>query len=264
MNKLAEILQYKEKEILVLRQKSIVPKPKPVKERYLFQKKLTTSSKPFIIAEVKRKSPSQGDMAMDMDPVALALEYREAGVDAISVLTDEHFFGGSFEFLCEIKKATGLPVLCKDFILDEVQVNMASACGADMVLLIAEAFAERERMRELYEYASSLGMDVLVEVHERDNIRAIQEMDFPIVGVNNRDLKTLTEDYHHSLEVVHLLPQTAWKFSLSALSTTQAVREIMAAGYDGILVGTSLVKNPHRKDQIGEWKRLSQTNTLPA
>ncbi|NPV39194.1 MAG: indole-3-glycerol-phosphate synthase [Brevinematales bacterium] len=256
MNKLAEILEHKREEIKRLRRESLSLSLKRDEERFLFQKAMARAQKPFLIAEVKRKSPSQGDIAMEKDPVGLALAYKEGGADGLSVLTDERFFGGSFAFLREIKEATGLPVLCKDFIIDEVQIDMAFVCGADMILLIAEAFSGLTRLRELYTYASSLGMDVLVEVHDRANIRAIRNMGFPIVGVNNRDLRTLEEDYHYSLSVVQDLPAEAKKLSLSAIATTEAVEELAKAGYDGVLVGTSLAKHPRPQDLLAEWKKL--------
>ncbi|MFN4217211.1 MAG: indole-3-glycerol phosphate synthase TrpC [Brevinematales bacterium] len=257
MNKLAEILEYKKEEIKLLRRESLHLSPRPREKKFLFQKAMASAQRPFLIAEVKRKSPSQGDIAMQRDPVDLALAYKEGKADALSVLTDEHFFGGSFAFLREIKEVTGLLILCKDFIIDEVQIDMAFACGADMILLIAEAFSDFARLRELYAYAYSLGMDVLVEVHDRENILAIQKMNFPIVGVNNRDLRTLEEDYHYSLAVIHDLPAEAKKLSLSGIATTEAVRELGEAGYDGLLIGTSLAKHPRPQDLLAEWKKVS-------
>ncbi len=258
MNILEEILDYKKKEVKSLRQLAIQPRIKKPSEAFLFQRRLAEATGVFVIAEVKRKSPSQGPMAMDTNPISLAMEYREGGADGISVLTDEHFFGGSFAFLQEIKEATGLPVLCKDFIIDERQIDRASAHGADMILLIAEAFDHLERLHELFGYAQNLGLDVLVEVHDPENILAIQDKNYPIVGINNRDLRTLEEDWHHSLRMAPNLPQKSYKLSLSAFSQTEEVSAIIQAGYDGILVGTALVKNPKRVSLLKEWKSLSK------
>ncbi|URA10110.1 indole-3-glycerol phosphate synthase TrpC [Thermospira aquatica] len=258
MNILKEILEYKKKEIENFRQMAIRPLAKKTSEGFLFQNKLSETRGIFVIAEVKRKSPSQGAMAMESDPISIALEYKEGGADAISVLTDEHFFGGSFAFLQEIKETTGLPVLCKDFIIDESQIDMASFYKADMILLIAEAFDHLERLDELFDYARSLGLDVLVEVHDPNNILALRDKNYPIIGINNRDLRTLKEDWQYSLQVAELLPKESYKLSLSAFSQTDEITHVIDAGYDGILVGTTLVKNPHRISLLREWKSLSK------
>lgn len=252
---LQEILDYKQGEVKYFRRYPVAFSAKKRDEQFLFRQCLQRSSF-FLIAEIKRKSPSQGEMAMERDPVELALEYKEAGADALSVLTDERYFGGSFEFLEAIKVSTGLPVLCKDFIIDEVQIERALAAGADMILLIVEVFSNKERLWELASYASSLGMDILFEVHERENIDFLHDYVCHIVGVNNRNLRTLEENYTHSLEVYEKLPSRVKKISLSAFSSAQQVQEVARKGYDGILVGTSLVRNPQRKHILVEWKAV--------
>ena len=256
MDKLAEILVNKQFEIARFRAEGIKPLPREEKKRFLVRKKLEETETVFVIAEVKRKSPSRGEMAMEMDPVELALEYKEGGADMISVLTDERYFGGSFDFLREVKEATGLPILCKDFILDEVQIERAAFFGADMVLLIAEALPNTERLCELYQFATSLGLDVLVEVHERENALRIARCEPLIIGVNNRNLRTLTEDWQHSREMVDVLPKQAYRFSLSAISRKEQIECLVEWGYDGILVGTSLVTNPARKECLAQWKEI--------
>ena len=194
-----------------------------------------------IIAEVKKASPSKGLIREDFDPVAIAVEYERAGADAISVLTDQKFFMGKLEFLADIRKHVSLPILRKDFIVDAYQVYEARANGADAVLLISEILSTRE-MRELLDVAHSLGMQALVESHDREHLEAALETDARLIGINNRDLATFDVDLATTEELGKLVPADRVLVGESGISTAADVARLAAAGVKAILVGETLIR----------------------
>ena len=208
-----------------------------------------------IMAEVKRRSPSAGVLVEKFDPAAIARAYQAAGADAVSCLTDREFFGGSLDHLGDVRAAVSLPVLRKDFLVDAAQVYESRAAGADGILLIAEALAAAA-MRDLARLAADLGMDVLAEAHGEAALEAAIASGAPLVGINNRDLKT----FQVRLDTTERLAgrvRAAGRVlvSESGIRTADDVRRLVAAGADAILVGEGLLRAPDLAAAIGAFKR---------
>jgi indole-3-glycerol phosphate synthase len=195
-----------------------------------------------IIAEFKRASPSKGAIRGDASPVEVARWYEAGGAAAVSVLTEEDFFRGSLRDLTEVKAATRLPVLRKDFIFDEYQVYEAAAAGADALLLIVAALEDRElaRLRRLAE--EELGMDVLVEVHTTEEMRRADASGARIIGINNRDLRSFRVTLETSIELARLAPARALLVSESGIATHEDVRRLRECGFAAFLVGETLMR----------------------
>ncbi len=202
-----------------------------------------------VIAEVKRKSPSAGVIREDFDPVRVARQYAANGASAISCLTDEADFGGRLEFIHQIRDAVKLPVLRKDFIIDRYQLWEARAAGADAVLLIAEALPERDII-DFQILATELGMTVLLEVHDVENLlRAINIVGFPhpsysLLGINNRDLRTMETKLEHSMRLAELVEDTSVLVSESGIRTPVDLGRLRAHGIHIVLVGEHLMRQP--------------------
>lgn len=189
-----------------------------------------------VIAECKRRSPSRGVLRDAYDPVAVATSYDAAGAAAISVLTEPTFFDGSLEHLMAVRRTVDVPLLRKDFIVAEYQLLEARACGADAVLLIVSAL-KQSVLEHLYARASELGLDVLVEVHDADELDRALAIGATVVGVNNRNLRTLTVDVHASDALVERIPGGVVAVSESGLRTAADLRRLSALGYRAFLVG---------------------------
>lgn len=196
-----------------------------------------------LIAELKKASPSRGVLRPDFDVPALARQYAEGGAQALSVLTDETFFQGALGNLALAKDATRLPVLRKDFILDEWQVWEAREAGADAVLLIV-ALLPLGRLRELQDLAHQLGMAALVEVHDERELDIARAAECPLVGVNNRDLQTFAVDPATTLRLLPRYPSGATAVSESGIRTRRDVERMRDAGVHAVLVGESLITKP--------------------
>ena len=197
--------------------------------------------KPGIIAEFKRKSPSRGLIHPDADPVVVAKAYEEAGVSAMSILTDQTFFGGNLMDLKRVREACPrLVLLRKDFIVDPYQLHEASAYGADMILLIA-AVLERREVEELALEAASLGLNTLLEVHHKGELEKYHK-EIKFVGVNNRDLKTFKVDTLRSMELIGAFPPGVVPVSESGLSDPEEIRKLRTAGYNLFLMGENFMK----------------------
>jgi len=196
---------------------------------------------PALIAEVKRASPSKGDLGMHIDPLDLARIYQQNGASAISVLTDEPYFKGSLEFLKVIKNfEIGLPVLRKDFIFDPYQIYESRAAGADAVLLIV-AGLDPKLLIDLHTLIMELGMTPLVEIHEESELGLALECDPVLIGVNNRDLRNFSVDLTTTLQLRKNIPQEICLVSESGIHSAKDVRKLADAGVDAILVGEALV-----------------------
>lgn len=202
-----------------------------------------------LIAEVKKASPSAGVIAASFDPVAIATEYEAAGAHAVSVLTDEQFFQGSLAYLTRIRAAIALPVLRKDFILHEVQLYEASVAGADAVLLIVAAL-EQDRLEALYREAELLQLDVLVEVHTREELDRALEIGPRMIGINNRNLATFEVDLKTTEELSEEVPDDVVLISESGLKTQADSARVHAVGCNGILVGESLMRTGNIAQQV--------------
>lgn len=201
------------------------------------------SSRPAIIAEVKKASPSRGLLTPSFDPAALAAAYEVGGAAALSVLTDREYFQGSLDDLGAARRAARLPVLRKDFVLDETQIAEAFTAGADAVLLIA-AILDSGALRRLREFAETLALDVLVEAHDEAELDRAIESGATILGVNNRDLHTFGVSLETSLRLARRMPAGVLAVSESGIRTRDDVQRLLDAGYSAFLVGEHLMQSP--------------------
>jgi len=193
-----------------------------------------------LIAEVKKASPSRGVIREDFDPVAIATEYQQHGAACISVLTDQRYFQGSFDYLRRVRQAVDIPVLCKEFILNHYQLLQARSVGADAVLLIAECLDDKE-LTDLHDQSLDLGMTPLVEFYETDNLQRVLAAGAKLVGINNRNLKTFKTDLSHTVDLRPHIPDDCVVVGESGIRTRADVEMLGRAGVQAILVGESLV-----------------------
>lgn len=207
-------------------------------------------NRPAIIAEFKRASPSKGAIAT-ADPAEVAREYERGGAAALSVLTDEEFFSGSMDDLASARGASSLPVLRKDFTIDEYHVAEAAAYCADAVLLIAAIF-EKGRLRALREYAARLGLTALVEVHDENDLRSALDAGADVIGVNNRSLRTFETSIETSLRLAKLIPPNVVKVAESGIRSVKEVRALREAGYNAFLIGEHLMRSRDRTAAVRE------------
>lgn len=209
-----------------------------------------------VIAEVKKGSPSAGIIAADFDPVAIARDYEAAGADAISVLTDEKYFQGHLSFLSQIREAVGIPLLRKDFMIHEVQIHEAVVAGADAILLIVAALSQDDLLH-LLDVAHRYPLDVLVEVHDREEMERALDTPARIIGINNRNLKT----FQVSLETTESLSEEVGPdqilVSESGIVSGRDARLVHDWGADAILVGEALMRAPDKAARIAEYKGLA-------
>ena len=196
-----------------------------------------------LLAEVKRRSPSAGDIRPGADPVEIARAYVDGGAAALSVLTDRDYFGGDLEFLRAVRGAVPVPVIRKDFLIHPVQVWEARAAGADAVLLIVRIL-EQSLLQELHGLARELGMDALVEAHTGDELDRALAAGATLVGVNNRDLDTFVTDLDLCVRLAPRVPSDVVYVGESGIRTAADVDTLGAAGIDAILVGESLMRQP--------------------
>jgi indole-3-glycerol phosphate synthase len=194
-----------------------------------------------VIAEFKRRSPSKGDLAPGLDPALTAKAYASGGASCLSVLTDQRYFGGTVEDLVKARDACELPVIRKDFTIDEVQIYESRALGADAVLLIVAALPERSLLADLHELAVSLGMAVLVEAHDAAELQRALAVGARIVGVNARNLGTFAEDLGVGERLAARLPADVVAVAESAIRSVDDAARMAGAGFDAVLVGEMLV-----------------------
>lgn len=194
-----------------------------------------------IIAEVKRRSPSKGVIRENFDPLAIARNYTANGAAALSVLTEEDFFAGSLEYLRAIRQETRLPLLRKDFIFDEYQIYEACHVGANAILLIA-AMLDGKQFNDLLQAAYGLGLDVLVEVHDRAELDLVMPFDVRLLGINNRNLRTFVTTLDTSLELAQDLPQSITLVSESGIRTRADIDRLRAAGFHAFLIGEEFMR----------------------
>ena len=252
-NILARILETKRKEVAALRSATALDELKrraaDAAPAQNFFKAMTRKPRRMLnlIAEVKRASPSAGMIRPDFDAVAIARQYADAGADAISVLTDEEYFRGSIDYLRQIREAVDVPLLRKDFIIDEAQVYEARAAGADAILLIAAAL-DAAQMIDLMILATEMRMTCLVEIHGADELLQVRSMvGFPmksygLLGINNRDLTTFHVDLNTTIRLAELAEGVPI-ISESGIKTRRDVERLRAAGVRGLLVGETLMRS---------------------
>ena len=204
-----------------------------------------------LIAEIKRASPSLGMIKEDIDLCRIACEYQTGGACAISVLTEAHFFRGDLSYLHRVKKETALPVLQKDFILDPFQIYEGRVSGADAVLLIA-SLLDRKQLKEFVDLTQKLHMVPLVEIHNEDDLGKTSSLNLPLVGINNRDLRTFEVDLRTTLRLKREIPPETGVISESGIKSYKDVKLLKEAGVNGILVGEILMRSPDPASKIRE------------
>jgi len=228
----------------------------------------TAKSRPAVIAEVKKASPSKGVIREDFDPIAIAQSYTSSGATCLSVLTDKKFFQGDFEYLKQIRAVTDLPLLCKDFIIYPYQMYYARAHGADAVLLIAAILSDKD-LQYFLKIAATLGMTALVEVHtleELDRVLALEGVN--LVGINNRDLQTFSVDLQTTCQLLGdrrtaLQTRDILLVSESGLFTAEDLATVAIAGADAVLIGESFMRQPDPGAALAALLTDVQAQTTP-
>ncbi|WP_031547357.1 indole-3-glycerol phosphate synthase TrpC [Salinicoccus luteus] len=235
---LEEIISHKRIEIQSLGAQQIIRSRKPVS----FRERIESSGTMAVIGEVKRASPSRGDINISIKPEGQAAKYVSGGVDAISVLTDENYFKGSMRDLEAVKCAVGVPVLNKDFIIDERQIDRAYLYGADVILLIVAALDDGT-LKRLYDYAGTYGLEAIVEVHTEEEMERALAIAPELIGVNNRDLKTFEVDIANTERLLAKYGDASTHFIAESGIKTEADAERMRdAGASALLVGETLMR----------------------
>jgi len=204
-----------------------------------------------IIAEVKRKSPSKGELVADFDPVRIASVYTENGAAAISILTDVEFFGGDKAYISAIKKTVGIPLLRKDFVINPYQIYETRLIGADAILLITAILTEKQ-LSEFIHLSETLGLAPLVDVHDRADLEKALACGAKIIGINNRDLKTFVTDVKTSMDLIALMPKDKIVVSESGISTAADMKYLSDLGVDAVLVGEVLMRAESISEKINE------------
>ncbi len=212
-------------------------------------KSLTASSEISIIAEIKRRSPSKGDLNINLDPVRMATIYQEAGAVAISVLTEENFFGGSVDDLTQARASVDIPILRKDFILDEYQIWDSRKIGADAILLIAAILTDDE-LKKLYDIAMIAGLEVLLEVHSESELERALLLDPKIIGINNRNLDNFTVSLQTTADLAKMIGDEIAIISESGIHNSADMIFVQKHGVSAALVGESIVTSNDPAQQI--------------
>ncbi|MFL5762755.1 MAG: indole-3-glycerol phosphate synthase TrpC [Bacteroidia bacterium] len=261
MNILDKIISAKKKAVteqkelfpVKLLERSVYFQSQPVS----FKEYLCRGDKSGIIAEFKRRSPSKGVINQYADVERTSIGYMQAGASALSILTDQEFFGGKNDDLTVARKFNYCPILRKDFIIDEYQVIEAKSIGADAILLLAGVLSPA-KIREFATLAHSLGLEVLLEIREEKDLAAINEF-VDAVGVNNRDLKTFDVDVKRSFELAGLIPENFVRISESGLDSAATVEELREAGYRGFLMGEKFMRNSRPEQACAQFIRELKT-----
>lgn len=223
------------------------------------KKYVTNPEKSGIIAEFKRKSPSKGMINGSASVEQVSIGYMQAGASALSILTDKEYFGGSNEDLKVVRKYNFCPILRKDFVVDEYQIIEAKSIGADCILLIAAAL-EPGKLKSLAAFAKSLGLEVLLEVHDGEELDRCLNDHVDLVGINNRNLKTFEVSLDTSLNLINKIPSNFVKISESGISDPNTMIELKKAGFDGFLIGENFMKSARPEQAaynfIKEYRKL--------
>ncbi|HLO59282.1 MAG TPA: indole-3-glycerol phosphate synthase TrpC [Bacteroidales bacterium] len=258
MTILDEIIAFKKEEITEARKK--FPESR-LQNSKLFRRKvlpmtesLLSPDKTGIIAEFKRMSPSKGMINADCSIEEVITGYFRCGASGLSVLTDNHFFGGNNDDLKRARELTSIPVLRKDFIIDQYQITEARAIGADLILIIAAAVS-RSQADELAAYARSLDLQVLLEVHNADELNYVSN-NVNIVGVNNRDLKTFKIDIETSVNLACEIPDGFLKISESGITSPLVYKKLKGCGYNGFLIGENFMRTPEPAKAFADFVEL--------
>jgi indole-3-glycerol phosphate synthase len=266
MNILDKIIEHKHKEVAerkslypvkLLEQSIFFPSPTVSLKKYVQRK-----DKSGIIAEIKRKSPSKGVINANVSVERTSIGYMQAGASALSILTDKEFFGGSNEDLMIARKFNFCPILRKDFTIDEYQIIEAKSIGADAILLIAAALTP-QRLTELATTAKALGLEVLMEVHNREELDSNLKAPVDLIGVNNRDLKTFTLSLDVSRKLAEFIPKGVVRVSESGIESAEAIIELKKYGYEGFLMGQNFMQHSRPEEATKDFiKELNQLEKI--
>ncbi len=252
-NVLQKIIKHKETEVAALKQRLDLMKVKKRESNKSFKMSLLQNGL-SVIAEIKRKSPSKGELAKITNPIELALDYVQGGANTISVLTDKHFGGTShdLEAVASALKDTSVTVLRKDFIIDSIQIDEAIILGADAVLLIVAVLGDQ--LVEFLEYTKAKNIAALVEVHNQVELDLAIASGAEIIGVNNRDLTTFEVDVTNSLELITQIPTGIITVAESGIDSAQTAQQLHGVGFDAVLVGEALVTSQNPADLIQQMR----------
>ncbi len=231
-------------------------KIKDTKRERIFKEALIKDGRLSLIAELKKASPSKGILRVDFDLLKIAKIYERGKVDALSVLTEKEFFDGDINYIPLLKKNTTLPILQKDFLIDEYQLYHAVYLGADAILLITSILNKRQ-MTSFIQIANALNLDVLVEVHSKEDVKKALDVDAEIIGINNRDLKTFNIDIKNTEKLIPLIKEAKDKIivSESGIETEKDIIYLKNLGVNAILVGEAFMRSENILSKINEIKR---------
>jgi indole-3-glycerol phosphate synthase len=245
MKILDTIVTQKKKEVAQLKAEGVRSPIQPVEPPRGFMQALVNSAEIAVIAEVKKASPSKGVICPEFDPKAIASSYEEVGAEAISVLTDEKFFQGTLDYLILVRQTVKLPVIRKDFIIHELQIEQASNFGADAILLIA-AILDEEQIKDYLQMSAELGMDVLVEVHDEKELEKSLSVGSKLIGINNRDLRDFTVDLNTTIRLRKEIPASIPVVSESGIKVYEDMKILQDHGITAALIGESLMRSGER------------------
>ncbi len=231
---------------------SLIRKKMPDSKPFRLSEVLTQDDSIHIIAEIKKRSPSKGIIVEDFTPAQLAQMYQEGGASALSVLTESKFFYGNYKYIKIASDKTGLPVLCKDFMLEPYQIYHAKYINADAILLIVKLLP-KEMLAEMIQVSNDLGLDALVEVHDEKELQTALKAEAKIIGVNNRNLTTFETDLQTSVNLAKLIPDDKIKVAESGIFSFDDIQLLQNVGYNNFLIGEALVKDKNRIELL---KRL--------
>ena len=252
---LKEIIQKKKEKILLAKQQfpeadlrskiQNLPPPRPFLESIRKVRQIS------LIAEIKRSSPSQGIIREEFNLTEIAKAYNEAGVQAVSVLTEEDYFGGNLNYINEVKNLVNLPILRKDFILEPYQIYESYAYGADAILLIADLLS-KEKLSQFLQISDTLGLDCLIEVHDEKEIKKVLSLKVPLIAINNRDLHTLEVDFKITEKLFTLIPKEKAVVVESGIKNYQDILFLKILGVSAVLIGTTFMEAQDIKAKIEE------------
>ena len=242
------IVSQKKKEVALLKAHGVSRPEMDVDPPRGFMQALTQSSEIAVIAEVKKGSPSKGIISPDFNPTAIASSYEKGGADAVSVLTDEKFFYGSLDYIPLVRQEIQLPVIRKDFIIHELQIEEAGNYGADAILLIA-AILDQNQIRDYLQMSTELGMDALVEVHDEKELEKSLIAGSRLIGINNRDLSDFTVDLKTTIRLCREIPDSIPVVSESGIKSRDDMKMLEDNGITAALIGETLMRSAMRNQQ---------------
>ena len=258
---LTNIVNHKRRELDEVQAIDVAEIVKVKNNRSSFAERVRKQNTLGVIAEFKRASPSKGVISANANPMDVIHQYKEGGADGISVLTDHEFFNGSFEDLQIVSQSVELPVLCKDFILEESQINHALLSGASIILLIVRILSP-QKLKKLYEYAIHLNMEVLLEIHDEKDLEVAMTLQPKMIGINNRNLQTFKTDLSVTEKLIKLMDDPAIVvISESGIRNREDCLRVAHAGVDAILIGEAVMKQPNPTPFIKEIKQIERRST---